>query len=82
MGQFEKDLERLETISNQLRSGAQELDEATQLFEEGILLAQKLEQELGKVEKKIQIMINKPAGPEEKPLLELFPELDQLVSDS
>ena len=46
------------------------------LFEEGIKLSSALEKEIGKMERKVEILINKPDTPEEKPEFELFPELD------
>jgi exodeoxyribonuclease VII small subunit len=75
MKNFEKRLERLEEISNKINEGKIQLEEAITLFEEGIKLAQGLEKDLAKVERKIEILVNEPESPEEEPNLELFPEL-------
>lgn len=77
MKSFEEKLTRLETISAQLRQGTVELSQATQLFEEGMNLAQELEKELNRVEQRVEILVKKPKVEGEKPLFELFPELDQ-----
>ena len=44
-------------------------------FEEGIQLARTLEKDLAKVERKIEILVNQADSPEEKPVMELFPDL-------
>ena len=75
MAKFEEDLNRLEEINALLKSPDIELDKAADLFEEGVQLAQKLEKDLGKIEGRIEVLINKPTSPEETPVLELFPEL-------
>ena len=80
MAKFEENLKRLEEISTLLRNGGVELDKATDLFEEGIKLAQVLEKELNKVERKIEILVNKPVTDGETPVLELFPEMKDLQS--
>ncbi len=74
---FEERLQRLEEIGEILRDGAVPLDKAADLFQEGVTLAQKLEAELRSVEKKVEMVINNEGGPEESPVLELFPELDE-----
>jgi exodeoxyribonuclease VII small subunit len=71
---FEERLERLEEISEQLRQGKLGLEAATNLFEEGIRLARGLEKELSQVERRVEILVNEPAGAGETPVLELFPE--------
>ncbi len=73
---FEVRLRRLEEISEKIRSGQVELGEATELFEEGISLARSLEKELNSVEGRIEKLVSSPSAPGEKPVLELFPELD------
>ncbi|MEW5814389.1 MAG: exodeoxyribonuclease VII small subunit [Spirochaetota bacterium] len=75
MKDFEQRLSRLETIAEKIRDGNIPLDEAVTLFEEGTRLAKSLEKDLLKVERKIEILVNLPDKPEEKPNLELFPEL-------
>ena len=51
-------------------------DKFFDLFEEGIALAKGLEKDLSKVERRIEILVNQPEQLNEKPNLELFPELD------
>lgn len=42
-------------------------------------LAKQLEKELSKVERKVEVLVNEPDSPDEEPVLELFPELDELT---
>lgn len=76
MSNFEDRLKRLEEISDQLRKGSLGLEESARLFEEGIKLARGLEKDLAKLERRIEILVKEPAAEGEKPVLELFPELD------
>jgi exodeoxyribonuclease VII small subunit len=77
MDNFEKRLEKLEQIGEQIKQGDLELEKSIALFEEGIKLAKSLEKELSKIERKIEILINEPGKTGEAPKLELFPELDE-----
>jgi exodeoxyribonuclease VII small subunit len=79
---FEERLERLEELVAQIRGGDVSLDEAVGAFEEGIKLAKSLEKDLSKVERRIEILVNEPDGEDEKPALELFPELEELRDDA
>ena len=73
MKNFEERLEKLETLGEQIRKTDIPLDEALKAFEEGIRLARTLEQDLEKIESRIEILINSSdALPEESPELELF----------
>lgn len=72
MKTFEERLSRLEDLNDTMREGKIPLEEAVSLFEEGIKLAKGLEKDLNKIERKIEILVNKPETPEEKPNLELF----------
>ncbi len=72
MKKFEERLEKLEEISNSIRSTDVPLEKALSLFEEGIKLAKGLEKDIGKMEGKIQILLNQPVLPDEKPELDLF----------
>jgi len=73
MKSFEERLEKLETLGEQIRKTDIPLDEALKAFEEGIKLARTLEQDLEKIESRIEILINSSdAPPEESPELELF----------
>ncbi len=75
MTSFEERLQRLEELSEKIKEGNLPLQEAVALFEEGIKLAKGLEKDLSKVERKIEILVNQPEKPEDKPELGLFPEL-------
>ena len=60
MENFEEKLNRLEQLSEKIKSSDISLEEAVKTFEEGIKLSKGLEAELGKIESKIQILINNP----------------------
>ena len=79
METFEDRLARLENLSEKIRTGDLGLNEALSAFEEGMKLAKQLEKELSKVERKVEILVNEPDTPDEEPVLELFPELDELT---
>jgi len=73
MKSFEERLARLETLGEKIRKTDIPLDEALKAFEEGIRLARTLENDLEKIENRIEILMNSaqaPAG--ESPELELF----------
>ena len=73
MKNFEERHEKLETLGEQIRKTDIPLDEALKAFEEGIRLARTLEQDLEKIESRVEILINSSdALPEESPELELF----------
>ncbi len=76
MKTFEEKLQRLETISEQMKDENLSIDKSIQMFEEGIKIAKTLQKELDKMERKVEILVNQPETPDEKPVLELFPELD------
>lgn len=73
---FEDRLKRLEEVSSLMKEGRISLEEAVKYFEEGIRLARGLEKDLNKIERKVEILLNSPETEEEKPELELFPELN------
>lgn len=72
MKKFEERLARLEEISVKIKSADLPLEDALAAFEEGIKLAKTLEKDIDKIESKVQILMNQPVRPEEKPELELF----------
>lgn len=74
---FEEKIERLEVLNEKMKDGNLPLETAMKYFEEGIKLASALEKELARVERKIEILRNRPDTPDEKPVLELFPELEE-----
>ena len=59
-----------------MRNGDVALDDAVKIFEEGIKLAKGLEKDLAKIERKIEILVNKPETDNEEPNLELFDGID------
>ena len=77
MKNFEERLNRLEELSEKLKTGNVPLEEAMSLFEEGIKLARGLEKELSKIERKVEILVNEPERNNSEPVLELFPELEE-----
>ena len=74
---FEDKLTRLEEINDNMKDGGIPIEKAMKLFEEGVKLASSLEKEIGKMERKVEILINKPDTPEEEPKLELFSDVDE-----
>ena len=77
MKNFEERLTTLENLNEKMKGGSIPLDEAVQLFEEGIKLAKSLEKDLSKIERKVEILVNKPEDDTEKPNLELFDREDE-----
>jgi exodeoxyribonuclease VII small subunit len=74
MKNFEERLARLEQLTLAIKSPMTPLNEALTSFEEGIQLAQGLEKELEKMEKKVEILLNPPSAVSD-PTFELFTEL-------
>lgn len=73
MKNFEERLERLEALGEQIRRTDIPLDEALKAFEEGIKLARTLEQDLEKIESRIEILTSGcEVEADESPELELF----------
>jgi exodeoxyribonuclease VII small subunit len=56
---FEKALADLEGIVEKLEKGGLSLNESMTLFEKGVKLAKFLREELGKAEKKVEILLKK-----------------------
>jgi len=70
---FEERLGRLEELGERIRKTDIPLDEALAAFEEGIRLARTLENDLEKIENRIEILMNSTEAPaDESPDLELF----------
>ncbi|MCB2228963.1 MAG: exodeoxyribonuclease VII small subunit [Desulfarculaceae bacterium] len=59
---FEKSLERLEEIVDQLEEGELELEQSLALFEEGVKLAQTCNQRLDEAEKKVALLLKNSEG--------------------
>ncbi|MCQ2610158.1 MAG: exodeoxyribonuclease VII small subunit [Treponema sp.] len=77
MNNFEKNLERLEELTQKIQSRDISLEEALASFEEGIKLAKGMEKEIDRIEGKIEILKNQPAaGADTTPELDLFGDAD------
>ena len=76
MKSFEERLKRLEEINEQIREGDVALEKAAELFEEGVKLSKGLDKDLSQIERRVEQLMNEPTEPGEKPVLELFPELN------
>ena len=77
MKNFEENLSRLETLTADIKRTDISLEDALKDFEEGIKLARGLEEELNKIEGKIQILMNEPS-PMDK---ENAPQLDDFKAN-
>ena len=69
--EFEKSFQQLEAIVKRLEAEELPLDEALQLFEEGIRLSRFCNQKLEEVEKKIELILADAKG---QPRIEAFEE--------
>lgn len=68
---FEKDLEKLESVVAALEEGGLSLDAALKHFEDGTKLAQRCEKALTEAEKRIEVLTKNAQGElEPKPFLE------------
>ena len=56
MDDFEKDLRRLEEISQQLQSGETGIEKSMELYAEGVKLAEMLQKRLNTYKSKIEIL--------------------------
>lgn len=59
MAKFEDCLQRLEVIVNELEKGDVSLDQALQLFDEGVKLSDSCRKELEEAEGKIEILLRR-----------------------
>jgi exodeoxyribonuclease VII small subunit len=59
---FEKALADLESIVQKLEKGGLSLNESLALFEKGVKLAKYLREELGKAEKKVEVLLKDEKG--------------------
>ena len=79
---FEKALEELEIIVNKLEKGGLSLDESLKLFEKGVKLARFLRKELGKAEKKTEILLKDEKGDVRTEAFELEKKEESPTEDS
>lgn len=63
---FEKGLEELESIANELERGNLSLEKAIETFERGIKLSKECSEKLDKAEKRINILVQTENGLEEQ----------------
>jgi exodeoxyribonuclease VII small subunit len=75
MKKFEERLKLLEELGEKIRKPDIPLDDALKAFEEGIKLARSLEQDLEKVESRIEVLMNGPEEPDRRAGTETRPEL-------
>ncbi len=68
---FEKALADLEQIVEKLEKGGLSLNESLALFEKGVNLARFLREELGKAEKKVEILLKEEKGETKKEAFDL-----------
>lgn len=68
---FEKALADLEQIVDKLEKGGLSLNESLALFEKGVKLARFLREELGKAEKKVEILLKDEKGGTKKETFDL-----------
>ena len=68
---FEKALAELENIVEKMEKGGLPLNESLALFEKGVKLARFLREELGKAEKKINILLKDEKGEMKEETFEL-----------
>lgn len=57
---FDEKLARIEEINRLLSEGKLELEKSVSLFEEGMALAKAMEEDLGRLERRIEIVTNDP----------------------
>lgn len=59
---FEKSLEELESIANELERGSLSLEKSIEIFEKGIKLSKECSEKLDKAEKRINILVQTENG--------------------
>jgi exodeoxyribonuclease VII small subunit len=65
---FESDVKKMEEIVDKLRKNETSLDEAIQLFEQGIGIAARVDEELSRMERKVEILLTPPMSQEQAEL--------------
>lgn len=69
---FERDMARMEEITNRLQDNSVPLEESIKLFEEGVGIARRVEKELTEIERKVEILTSPVDGTDPNPSIELF----------
>ncbi len=84
MKNFEERLARLEQLTQLVKAPQTPLAEAVSGFEEGFKLAQALEKELEKLEKRVEVLVSPPASgvgtaaEDPSPTFDLFSDLPKV----
>ncbi len=74
MKNFEDKLEKLESISETMRTESLPLDKAMKLFEEGTALVLELDKEISKAERKVEKLLSPPTEEyEQDPVISINP---------
>lgn len=60
---FDQILTRLREVVTRLESGELSLEQSLQVYEEGVALARKGQHLLATAEKRVELLVNGPAGP-------------------
>jgi exodeoxyribonuclease VII small subunit len=83
MKNFEENLEKLEKLTSDIKRNDISLEDALKDFEQGIRLARGMEQEIDKIEGKIQILMNSPVpDTDTTPELDLFSGTDEATGSA
>ena len=61
---FESDVKKMEEIVDKLRKNETSLDEAIKLFEEGVGIADRVDEELSRMERKVEVLLTPPGSQE------------------
>ena len=72
---FEQKLDKLEEISKSLQDPNTDLQKAVSLYEDGMKLANEVDEELSKIERRIEIVTSKPGESAEGVLTEEYEEV-------
>jgi exodeoxyribonuclease VII small subunit len=73
LAKFEECLQRLEVIVNELEKGDVSLDQALQLFDEGVKLSDSCRKELEEAEGKVEILLKRNGKLQPEPFEALAP---------
>lgn len=77
MKKFEERLARLEELAERIKENDLPLEEAVAVFEEGVRLSKGLEKDLDRIQGRVEMLLNEPEAPEDKPELGLFDAEDE-----
>ncbi len=69
---FEMKITKLEELSKTLQDPSTDLQQAVQIYEEGMKLANEIDKELSKIERRIEIVTSKPGESPEGVITEQY----------